>query len=210
MIIPGVEWWPQKTAAQQIARVGRICYKSKGKQPDENLPEDKKEDFLEEQAVNLANRFWKSGHRSMYRHGTLTIAFNPPTIKNREVNHTVHLGLLTRCAGSLERTGRSIHPDIDTRYQATGKLHIVVLEEDNLTEELWTLADFKDLLDKSLSGAVSGVSLTREEEEHWMLGVVNNLAEAIQVGEEQVGALVSSKTTAEANHQRVGVDALQQ
>ena len=36
MIIPGVEWWPQKTAAQQIARVGRICYKSKGKQPDEN------------------------------------------------------------------------------------------------------------------------------------------------------------------------------
>ena len=71
MIIPGVEWWPQKTAAQQIARVGRICYKSKGKQPDENLPEDKKEDFLEEQAVNLANRFWESGHRSMYRHGTL-------------------------------------------------------------------------------------------------------------------------------------------
>lgn len=71
LVIPGVEWWPQKTAAQQIARVGRICYKSKGKQPDENLPEDKKEDFLEEQAVKLANRFWESGHRSMYRHGTL-------------------------------------------------------------------------------------------------------------------------------------------
>ena len=71
MIIPGVEWWPQKTAAQQIARVGRICYKSKGKQPDENLSEDKKEDFLEKQAVLLANRFWESGHRSMYRHGTL-------------------------------------------------------------------------------------------------------------------------------------------
>ncbi len=71
LVIPGVEWWPQKTAAQQIARVGRICYKSKGKQPDENLPEDKKEDFLEEQAVKLANRFWESGHHSMYRHGTL-------------------------------------------------------------------------------------------------------------------------------------------
>lgn len=71
MIIPGVEWWPQKTAAQQIARVGRICYKSKGKKPDENLSEDKKEEFLEEQAVKLANRFWESGHRSMYRHGTL-------------------------------------------------------------------------------------------------------------------------------------------
>ncbi|HBF06352.1 MAG TPA: hypothetical protein DDW28_09815 [Prevotella sp.] len=71
MIIPGVEWWPQKTAAQQIAKVGRICYKSKGKEPDADMPEDKKEEFLEEQATELSNRFWKSGHRSMYRHGTL-------------------------------------------------------------------------------------------------------------------------------------------
>lgn len=71
MIIPGVEWWPQKTAAQQIARVGRICYKSKAQQPDENLSEEQKEKFREEQAIKLANRFWESRHKSMYRHGTL-------------------------------------------------------------------------------------------------------------------------------------------
>lgn len=71
LVIPGVEWWPQKTAAQQIARVGRICYKSKAKQPDENLSEEQKEKFREEQAIKLANRFWESGHKSMYRHGTL-------------------------------------------------------------------------------------------------------------------------------------------
>ena len=71
MIIPGVEWWPQKTCTQQVARVGRICYKSKGKQPDENLPEDKKEEFREVQAAKLVNHFWNSGHRSMLRHGTI-------------------------------------------------------------------------------------------------------------------------------------------
>lgn len=71
MIIPGVEWWPQKTAAQQIARVGRICYKSKANQPDEKLSEEQKEEFREEQAVKMVNRFWESGHRSMLRHGTL-------------------------------------------------------------------------------------------------------------------------------------------
>ena len=43
MIIPDVEWWPQKTAAQQIASVGRICYKSKEKEPDENLSDEQKE-----------------------------------------------------------------------------------------------------------------------------------------------------------------------
>lgn len=71
MIIPGVEWWPQKTGTQQVARVGRICYKSKAKQPDEKLSEEKKEEFREEQAVKMVNRFWESGHRSMLRHGTL-------------------------------------------------------------------------------------------------------------------------------------------
>ena len=71
MIIPGVEWWPQKTGTQQVARVGRICYKSKGKQPDEKLSEEQKEEFREEQAVKMVNRFWESGHRSMLRHGTL-------------------------------------------------------------------------------------------------------------------------------------------
>lgn len=71
IIIPGVEYWPQKTAVQQIARVGRICYKSKAKEPDEKLSDEQKEKFREEQAVNLCNRFWDSGHRSMYRHGSL-------------------------------------------------------------------------------------------------------------------------------------------
>lgn len=71
LIIPGVEWWPQTTAAQQIARVGRICYKSKGKEPADGLTDEQKEAFREEEAVKLANRFWESGHRSMYRHGTL-------------------------------------------------------------------------------------------------------------------------------------------
>ena len=71
MIIPGVEWWPQKTATQQVASVGRICYKSKAKQPDEKLSEEKKEEFLEVQAAKLVNHFWNSGHRSMLRHGTI-------------------------------------------------------------------------------------------------------------------------------------------
>lgn len=71
MIIPGVEWWPQKTTVQQIAKVGRICYKSEAKKPDEDLSEEQKEKFREEQAVKLCNRLWDKGHRSMYRHGTL-------------------------------------------------------------------------------------------------------------------------------------------
>ena len=43
-----------------------------------------------------------------------------------------------------------------------------------------------------------------------MLRIVNDLRQALQVGEEQVSTLVSSETTAETNHQSVRVDALEQ
>ena len=43
-----------------------------------------------------------------------------------------------------------------------------------------------------------------------MFRVVNNLRQAFDIGKEQVCTLVSGKTTAETNHQCVGVDAFEQ
>lgn len=67
---PKVEWWPQESIAQQIAKVGRICYKAKGKQPPENLSEKERKDFEHKRDMERSKGFWQSGHRSMYRHGT--------------------------------------------------------------------------------------------------------------------------------------------
>ena len=54
------------------------------------------------------------------------------------------------------------------------------------------------------------MSLTREEEQYWVLWVVNDLSQAIQVGEEQMSTLVCSETTAETDHQSVRIDTLEQ
>ncbi len=70
MIEPGVEWWQQQTVSQHIARVGRICYKSEGKEPPFYLDEKGKENFVRQRDENRTKSFWQSGHRSMYRHGT--------------------------------------------------------------------------------------------------------------------------------------------
>ena len=43
-----------------------------------------------------------------------------------------------------------------------------------------------------------------------MLRIVNDLRQALQVGEEQVSTLVSSETTAETDHQSVRIDTLEQ
>ena len=67
---PQVEWWQQTSLAQHIARVGRICYKSKGKQPEEGMTEEEVKAFIQKRDEERCKGFWESGHRSMYRHGT--------------------------------------------------------------------------------------------------------------------------------------------
>lgn len=67
---PQVEWWKQTSIVQHIARVGRICYKAKGKQPEEGLTEEEVKTFIQKRDEERCKGFWESGHRSMYRHGT--------------------------------------------------------------------------------------------------------------------------------------------
>ena len=68
---PQVEWWQQTSLAQHIARVGRICYKAKGKQPGKGMTEEEVKAFIQKRDEERCKGFWESGHRSMYRHGTL-------------------------------------------------------------------------------------------------------------------------------------------
>lgn len=67
---PQVEWWQQTSLAQHIARVGRICYKAKGKQPGKGMTEEEVEAFIQKRDEERCKGFWESGHRSMYRHGS--------------------------------------------------------------------------------------------------------------------------------------------
>ena len=67
---PQVEWWQQTSLIRHIARVGRICYKAKGKQPGKGMTEDEVEAFIQKRDEERCKGFWESGHRSMYRHGT--------------------------------------------------------------------------------------------------------------------------------------------
>ena len=70
-IEPQVEWWKQTSLAQHIARVGRICYKAKGKQPGKGMTDDEAKAFIQKRDEERCKGFWESGHRSMYRHGTI-------------------------------------------------------------------------------------------------------------------------------------------
>lgn len=67
---PCVTWWPQRNTMEHIAKVGRICYKSEGKKPPKDADENERAAFIRARDDERCKAFWKSGHRSMFRHGT--------------------------------------------------------------------------------------------------------------------------------------------
>lgn len=85
-ISPTVEWWPQDTIARHIARVGRICYKSEGKQPPKNASKEERKSFIQKRDEKRCKDFWDSGHRSMYRHGTCYFF-----VPNEKSLHNIHV-----------------------------------------------------------------------------------------------------------------------
>ena len=88
-----------------------------------------------------------------------TVAFIPPAVEYREVEHAVHLGFLARSAGCLQRTGRGVEPDVDTGNKTLGHNHVVVLKEYDLALELRHTRNLDYTLYQSLSGSVGRVSL---------------------------------------------------
>lgn len=58
------EWWVQTGIESHIAKVARICYKSKTK-PALTYKEQKVQD------MKMCEHLWVSGHKSMFRHGTV-------------------------------------------------------------------------------------------------------------------------------------------
>lgn len=86
LIQPTVEWCPQETIAQHIAKVGRICYKAKGKQPDSKMNKEERKAFIQKRDEERCKGFGESGHRSMYRHGSCYFF-----VPNEKSLHTIHV-----------------------------------------------------------------------------------------------------------------------
>ena len=139
--------------------------------------------------------------------GTFAIAFVPPSVEYGEIQYTVHLSFLARGAGGFVR-GWGVEPYVHTRYQTFGQPHVIVLQEDDLTQEFGTTGDLDNLLDQSPSATVGGCALPAKMNCTDVLGC-SRCVPAFQVGEEQVRTFVGGKTTGEAYQQGVWIYLLQ-
>lgn len=147
---PNVEWWPQESIVKQIAKVGRICYKAKGKQPPENLSEKERKDFEYKRDMERDKGFWKSGHRSMYRHGSCYFF-----VPNESKLHTIYVWSLMVASPYIDYVVKGKQVWISTNMQFMSEhedfqqvLEPYVIDEDafiekalkaQCTEALWLL-----------------------------------------------------------------------
>ena len=138
----------------------------------------------------------------------LLVAFDPPSVEYRELEHAVHDALLARRARRFERTGRGVEPYVHALHHAAGQLHVVILQEEDLAYELRHGGHFDDAFDEVLTRLVVRVRFAREDELHGTLLVVDDRRQPVEVGEQQVGALVGGEAAGETDGQHVGLDAL--
>lgn len=138
-IYPQVEWWPQESIAQQIAKVGRICYKAKVKQPPLHLSEEERKDFEQKRDMERSKGFWHSGHRSMFRHGSCYFF-----VPNEKKLHTIHLWSLMVASPYIDYVVKGSQVWISTNMQ-------FVLEHEDFQQVLEPYAVDEDVfIEKAL------------------------------------------------------------
>ena len=127
------------------------------------------------------------------------VSFGPPAVEDGEVEASVEDDLLSAGARGFEGTAWVVEPDVDSLDEVAAYVDVVVLDEDELVGELAVAHHLGDLLEDLLARLVEGMGFAGEDELHWALGVVDHGRESLDVGKEEVGALVSGKAAGEAD-----------
>ncbi len=119
------------------------------------------------------------------------------------MHDSVHGSLLSRGAGSLLRTGRSIHPNIHALNQPFGEGNVIAGQENDLADEAILLGYLDDLLDEILPCLVGGMGLAGKEELNRTLRIVHDRVQPVQIAEEQRRSLVGGEPPSETDGQYV-------
>ena len=90
-------------------------------------------------------------------------------------------------------------------YHATGQLHVVILQEENLAHELRHGGHFDDVFDQILTRFVVRVSLSGEDELYRTLRIVDDFIQSVKIRKEQVCPFVGGETAGKADRQYIRI-----
>ncbi len=132
-------------------------------------------------------------------------ALAPPTVKNTAVDDPVDTDLLAAGSAGFQRTPWVIQPNIHTLNQVSGKGHIIVFHQENLSSEAFAAGDIMDMFDHLVSGAVCRVRLAGEDDLNRHVLAVQKPFNPGHISENQVCPLIGGKTSGKTDGKGVWI-----
>src|SRR5579864_5474950 len=83
---------------------------------------------------------------------------------------------------------------------------VVVFDENEFVAELGIAHEIGDLLENALARLVERVRLSCKNKLNWTIRIVDHGSELLDVGQDQIGALVSGKAAGETDGQSIGAE----
>src|SRR5207249_936577 len=136
------------------------------------------------------------------------VALPPPAVEDAEVEAAMSAGFHAAGAGGLQRTARGVEPDVAAGHHLPGDVHVVVLDEDEVSLEIAVFAEVDDVLDVTLAVVVARMGLAGENELDGPGLVASQLHDVVELLEDQRSAFIGGETAGEADGQRVGIEQL--
>ena len=132
------------------------------------------------------------------------IGLRPPAIQNRKIEAAVQNHFLTAGSGRFQRPPGVIQPHINALHQVSPHVDVVILDENEAVGKLAVTHKLRDLLEDALAGFVAGMGLSGENKLHGAFGIVGQRGQHLDIGQNQVGALIGGKAAGKSDGQGVG------
>ena len=129
---------------------------------------------------------------------SLDVALDPPAIQDAQAGNAVERRLHAAGAGSLQRKLRRVEPQIHTGSHFPTQFEVVIIQKHNGNIFPQRFFRLVNTANDVFAARVIGVRFAGKNNLK-MASIFRNLAQAIEVGQDEVGALVAGGAACEAN-----------
>src|ERR1019366_1205333 len=121
------------------------------------------------------------------------VGFVEPAVEDAEIEDAVDGGFHAAGAASLLAAAGIVEPDVDALDEFAGDLHVVVFHEDDVLPEIGIARKLHHLAYVGFARLIFGMGFAGDHDLHRHIGIQQDFLQALDVAEEQGGALVGGE-----------------
>lgn len=164
------------------------------------------EDVVKGVEIVLIASFWRAVRISRRDdEGVLSVfcEFADPAIVGREVDRAVEGGGHSRGSGCFTSDDGVIQPDIRSTFHEAGEIEFITDEDGGVGERS---SDFDELIEGLDGAVIVWIRLAGPDDLDWALMICQKSGEALEIGGDEIGALVTRKAAGPDDGEDFGIE----